>query len=246
MDRMIYIAMTGAQQVMRAQAVNANNLANVNTTGFRAQFTAQQQLPVYGPVVPSRAYVEARGTGIDLAPGTLVTTGRALDIAVDGEGFLAVQAPDGTEAYTRAGNLRVTETGQLVTANGHPVLGDGGPIAIPPFQKLEIGADGSISIIPLGQNATTMAVVERIRLVSPDPGILQKNEFGLLSPMDGSTAPADASIRVVTGVLETSNVDAVGAMTRMIDLARQYEMQVKMMKTAKENDAAAAQLLKAQ
>ena len=243
MDRMLYIAMEGARQSLRSQAVNSNNLANVSTVGFRADldsFTARQ---VHGPGFDSRAYATVQGQGIDLRQGNLQTTGRELDFAIRGEGWIAVQAPDGSEAYTRAGDLRVSETGLLTNGAGHAVLGNGGPIVLPPFEKLEIGEDGSITVLPLGQPATSMAILDRIKLVNPDPENLEKGPDGLIRTRDGSVAVADASVTLTSGTLEHSNVSVVESMVRMIELARQYEMQVKTMNTAKDNDAASARLL---
>jgi flagellar basal-body rod protein FlgF len=163
---------------------------------------------------------------------------------VKGEGWIAVQAPDGGEAYTRAGDLRVDSYGMLTTGAGHPVMGDGGPIAIPPNGKLDIGADGTISIRPLGQGANALAVVDRIKLVKLPPAQVTKGEDGLVRLRGGGQVQPDASVTLVSGALETSNVNAVESMVRLIELARQYETQVKMMKTAEENDGAAAQLLR--
>lgn len=243
MDRMLYVSMSGAKQLMLAQAVNANNLANVNTAGFRADLMASMQQPVYGPGHESRIYSELARQDVDLAPGTIATTGRDLDIAVDGDGYLVVQAPDGSEAYTRAGDLQLTSSGQLVTGAGYPVMGNGGPIAVPPFEKLDIGVDGTVAIRPVGQSASALAAVDRIRLVKPEPGQLTKNEYGLLVMRDGGVAPDDATVTLLSGSVETSNVNAVHAMANMIELARQYEMQVKMMKTADENATTSARLL---
>ena len=243
MDRMLYVAMSGAKQTMLAQAANANNLANVATTGFREDLLTFSSHPLEGPGHPSRVYGVAGEGGANLAPGTQVHTGHELDVAVNGEGWIAVQAPDGSEAYTRAGNLRVTPNGTLVTGAGHPVLGDGGPVAIPPAEKIEIGADGTISIRPLGQTPETLAVVDRIRLVNPDPAALAKSGYGLMQLNDGGIAPPDAAVRLATGVLEGSNVNAIDAMVNMIALSRQFEMQVKLMQAADENDQASAQLM---
>ncbi len=244
MDRMLYLAMTGAREVMNAQAVNTNNLANATTTGFRADMETALSLPMYGPGQASRVYSVTEGNGVDLTPGALRQTGRELDVAVDGDGWIAVQAPDGSEAYTRAGDLHVNAFGILTTGAGHPVIGNGGPIAIPPNGKLEIGRDGTISIRPLGQGANALAVVDRIKLVKLPPDQVTKGEDGLLRLRGGGTAEADASVTLVSGALESSNVNAVGAMIRLIELARLYESQVKLMKTAEENDRAAAQLLR--
>lgn len=243
MDRMLYVAASGASQIQRAQAVNANNLANVGTTGFKAQFEALRAVPLYGPGHASRVYALSETPGIDMSSGSLQSTGRNLDIAVNGKGLIAIQAPDGGEAYTRAGDLRVSATGILETGAGHPVLGDAGPISIPDAQELEIAADGTISVLPVGQAPSTMAVVGRIKLVAPPEEQLVKGEDGLLRLQDSNVANPDAGVRVVSGTLETSNVSSVEALTTMIHLARQYETQVKLMKTAEENDAASAKLM---
>ena len=243
MDRMLYIAADGASQIQTAQAVNANNLANASTTGFKAQFEALRALPVYGPGHASRVHAMTEVSGVDYSPGSLMATGRSLDVAVNGEGWIAVQAPDGSEAYTRAGDLRVSATGILETGAGHPVLGDGGPISIPDAQELEIAADGTVSVLPIGQAPSTMAVVGRIKLVNPVQGEMQKGGDGLLRLADGATAPPDANVRMASGVLESSNVNTIQALTTMIHLARQFETQVKLMKTAEETDAASAKLM---
>lgn len=243
MDRMLYIAMEGARQTLQSQAVNSNNLANVSTTGFRADLDSFRSLPVQGPGFDSRTYSADRGLGVNFEQGDTVTTGRELDFAIKGKGWIAVQAPDGTEAYTRAGDLRVSETGLLTTGSGHPVLGNGGPIVLPPAEKLAIGDDGTITVLPVGQSATTMAVADRIKLVNPEQTALEKGVDGLIRMRDGSEAPADATVSLTSGALETSNVSVVEAMVKMIDLARHFEMQIKGMTLAKENDAASARLL---
>lgn len=244
MDRMLYVAMSGARETALAQARNTHNLANASTTGFKASLDAFASLPVAGPVHPTRTYAQTQDMQVDFSPGALQATGRDLDVAVNGEGWIAVQAPDGTEGYTRAGDLRVDAFGQLTTGTGLPVLGDGGPIAIPPFETLEVGNDGTISIRPLGQEANALAFVDRIRLVNPDPAELVRGDDGLIRHVDAVEQPADAAVTLVAGVLESSNVNTVDAMVRMIDLARHFEMQVKMMKTAEDNDAASAALLR--
>ncbi len=244
MDRMLYIAMTGAKQTMLAQAVNTNNLANVSTTAFKADFAAARSMPVFGPGYPTRAYAMTERPGTDFAAGPINHTGRELDVAVKGQGWIAVQAADGSEAYTRAGHLQLTANGQLLTAAGQPVLGDGGPIALPPSQKIEIGDDGTISVLPQGQTPNTIAAVERIRLVNPPADQLVKGNDGLMRLKDGTTAPPDASVQLSVGALEASNVNAVEAMVNLIDLSRQFEMQVKMMETAKQNDQQTARLVR--
>ena len=244
MDRMLYIAMTGARETMRAQAVNSNNLANVSTTGFRADLEAFRSLPVSGPGHASRVYSVSDSDGMDLRPGTTMNTGRTMDIAIDGEGWIAVQAADGGDAFTRSGDLRVDSFGLLRNGAGHPVLGNGGPIAVPPFEKMEIAGDGTITIRPLGQAANTLAVVDRIKLVNPPQGALVKDAEGLIRMRGDQEAEVDAAVRIQSGALETSNVNAVESMINMIENARLFETQVKMMKSAEENDSASAQLMR--
>ena len=251
MDRMLYVAMSGAKQIMLAQAVNNNNLANVSTSGFRADLDAFRSMPVFGPGYPSRVYTVTENPGTDMSIGSLTTTGRELDVAVNGQGWITVQAPDGSEAYTRAGDLRVSINGQLETGAGHPVLGNGGPIAIPPFEKIEIGADGTISVLPIGQAPNSLAVVDRIKLVNPLPRDMEKRVDGLMrvkgsiNQINGQGGvSSDASVQLASGVLESSNVNAVEAMVKMIELSRHYETQIKMMRIAQDNDVAATQMMR--
>jgi flagellar basal-body rod protein FlgF len=240
---MLYLAMSAAKQTMQAQALAAHNLANVGTNGFKSDFEAVRAMPVYGPGHPSRAYAMTERPGTDFAPGSIETTGNDLDIAVNGEGFIAVIAPDGTEAYTRAGDLQLTVNGLLQTGAGHPVLGNGGPIALPQSQSILIGVDGTISVRPLGQEANTLAQVDRIKLVRPQLSELEKGADGLFRLADGANAPADASVRVARGALERSNVNSVGEMVSIIEHARRFEMAVKAMNTAQRMDAASGRLL---
>jgi flagellar basal-body rod protein FlgF len=179
----------------------------------------------------------------DYQQGSVQSTGRELDISVQGEGFISVMGKDGREGYTRAGDLHVTELGQLVTGTGLPVMGEGGPVAIPPAEKIDIGADGTISIRPIGGAENELAVIDRIKLVKPDLQNVFKDQDGLLRMSDGTEAPLDATVKVASGTIEGSNVNAVGALVNMIELQRKYEMQVKMMSTAEENSAASARLL---
>ena len=244
MDRLLYVAMTGASQTMLAQAANNNNLANASTTCFRADLSAFRAMPVFGPGAPSRVYAMAERPGTDYSYGSLLATGRDLDVAVKGEGWIAVQGPDGREGYTRAGDLRVSTSGLLENGAGHLVLGNSGPIAIPPAEKIEIGADGTLSIQPVGQSATSLAVLDRIKLVNPPLQDLMKGSDGLMRTKDDSVLPPDAAVGLSAGTLEASNVNPVDAMVNMISLARQFEMQVKMMRTSQENDASAAQILR--
>ncbi|MGI9205840.1 MAG: flagellar basal-body rod protein FlgF [Woeseiaceae bacterium] len=243
MDEMVYLAMSGAKQTEFAQAINSNNIANVSTTGFRADLHSFSSAPIEGPGIDSRVNAIVESYGTDYSQGAIANTGRDLDIAVQGDGFIAVQGPDGEEAYTRAGDLRVNSGGLLSTGAGHLVMGDGGPVAIPLNTSLLIGSDGTISLQPLGQGPETLAIVDRIKLVKPDITQLQKGSDGLMHMVDGDVAGADASVRIVSGALERSNVNIAKTLVNMIELSRQYEMQVKVIKTAEEDADAAARLM---
>lgn len=246
MDRSLYIAMNGAKQTLQAQTANANNLANSQTIGFKSDFEQFRAMPVFGPGYPSRVYTMTERPGTDLAIGSLQTTGRDLDIAINGDGWFAVRAKDGSEAYTRAGDLRITPQGLLENGAGQQLLGEQGqPIAIPPSQKVEIGRDGTISIIPQGSNATTLAQLDRIKLVNPGNENLEKREDGLmhLKQVGAAPPPPDANVKLVQGSLEGSNVNAVSAMVEMIELARNFEMQTKVMKNVDENAGVTAKLM---
>jgi flagellar basal-body rod protein FlgF len=238
--------MTGAKHNMQAQTAHANNLANINTVGFKADFAQARSMPVYyGDGQPTRAYALAESPATDFKQGALVQTGRELDIAIEGEGFIAVQAPDGSEAYTRAGSLFVDSVGILRTGNGLPVLGNGGPISIPPAEKLEVAIDGSITVLPLGQGVDAPVLADRIKLVNPALDTIKRGTDGLIHALDlEEDVPADAAVRVVSGFVESSNVNAVNELTSILSLARQYEMQVKIMQTVKENSETSASLLR--
>ncbi|MFT5175264.1 MAG: flagellar basal-body rod protein FlgF [Gammaproteobacteria bacterium] len=242
MDRMVFLAMSGAKQIALAQANNSHNLANASTPGFRADLQAFASLPVNGPTLASRVYASGESVGVDLDAGVVTSTGNNLDVAISREGYFAVQAPDGSEAYTRAGDFRVSAQGLLTNGAGHPVLGNGGPVALPPFERIQIGTDGTISIQPLGQSGNSLAVVDRLKLVNPDPTTIEKRPDGLLGTTQA--VDADGAVRVQSGALESSNVNTVEALVNMIELARMFEMNVKTMKTASENDAATNQILR--
>ena len=244
MDRALYTSMTGAKHNTFAQAVHANNLANVATDGFRRDYVAARSMGVwFGDGLPTRAHALTERPATDFTIGTLRETGRDLDVALRGAGWIAVRAPDGSEAYTRDGNLQITALGQLLTGSGLPVLGNGGPIALPQASKVEIGTDGTITVRALGQGSDALAQVERIRLVNPPAQDLHKSEDGLIRVREGVRVTADPTVRLASGFLEGSNVNAVEAMTEMLGLARQYEVQVKLMKTVDENTEVAARLL---
>lgn len=243
MDRSLYIAMSGAKQTLLAQASNANNLANTQTTGFKSDFEQFRAMPVFGPGFPSRVYAMAERPGSDFSMGAIQTTGNDLDVAIKGDGWIAVQDEQGAEAYTRAGDLKITPEGQLQTGTGIPVLGNDGPITLPPSEKIDIGNDGTITVIPLGENETTLAVIDRIKLVRPELNNLEKLDDGLMHTKDGAEQLANADISVVQGALEGSNVSAVSALVDMIELARNFELQTKVMKTADDNSGISAKLM---
>lgn len=244
MDRMLYVAMSGAKETLIAQGNASNNLANAATPGFLADLNQFRSMPVFGQGYPTRVYALDERPQADFARGSIQNTGRDLDVAVKGGGWIAVQALDGSAAYTRRGDLWVDENGLLKTGNGLPVLGNGGPIAIPPAEKIEIGVDGTISIRPLGQAANALAIVDRIKLVNPAVDELRKGDDGLLRLDGGGEADFDATQRLAPGALEASNVNIVNEMVDMIEYARRFEMQVKMMRTAEENAEAGASLLR--
>ena len=244
MDRMLYVAMTGAKETLNAQSVNNHNLANASTTGFRAELSAFQSRAIDGSGYASRVYATNASVGWSNQSGAMLSTGRDLDVAINGDGWIAVQGPDGKEAYTRAGDLQVDANGQLTTGAGHPVLGDGGPITVPPYTSIFFARDGSISVVAQGQTPDTTATVDRIKLVKPADAAIERGNDGLFRMKDGTEAPPDASVNLSSGTIESSNVNTADAMVTMIELARHFEMQVKAIRTAEENGAAAAQIMR--
>lgn len=241
MDRMIYLSMAGAKAAMQRQDVLSNNLANVSTNGFRAELQAFRSVPVQGSGASTRAFALETSIGYSDAPGAITPTGRNLDVAMQGNAWLAVQGLDGTEAYTRQGSLTIDAEGNLKTHSGLPVLGDGGPIVMPPDTTPSIAPDGTISA---KQANGTTTPVGKLKLVTPETK-LQRGEDGLFRAADGADLPADPNARVQDGALEGSNVSAVGTMVAMISAARQFEAQMKMLQTAEKNEQSAQQLLSA-
>ena len=238
MDRMIYLSMAGAKMNMQRQEVLSHNLANVSTTGFRAELQAVRAVPVRGDGASTRVYALDTTVGYDDSAGPINFTGRALDVAMRGKSMLAVQGLDGTEAYTRAGSLVVDAQGNLVTHSGLQVLGDGGPINIPPNTQPSIGPDGTVSVRQQGGITTP---VGRLKLVTPEAK-LTRGDDGLFRSPNGDL-PADPVAQLQDGALEGSNVNPIETMVSMIAAARQFETQMKMMQTAEQDEKAAAQLL---
>lgn len=244
MDKALFIAMTGAKHNMMAQTARSNNLANVNTTGFRADFEQARAMPVFGQHHPSRVYALTERPATDIQAGSYDYTGNPLDIAVKGDGWIAVQAPNGEEAYTRRGDLNVDSNGVLRTGNGLPVIGNGGPVVLPPGMHFHINGEGGISAANAGADAE---LVDQIKLVNPAAlGLtMEKGLDGLMRPRNfADELPADELVRLESGALETSNVNAVNELTNILALSRQYEMNVKMMKSVDDNGATAGTLLR--
>lgn len=243
MDRLIYTAMTGAKHALEQQATTSHNLANATTTGFRAQIDQFRAVPVQGAILPTRAFVVDSTTGSDFRAGAIQHTGRDLDVAVQGDGWIAVQAADGSEAYTRNGSLKLDENGVLLTRDGLTVMGDGGPLSIPSGRNIAMGKDGTISLVPDGSEATGLTTVGRMKLVNPPEADLVRGDDGLFRLKDGETAEVDPNVTLVSGALESSNVNVVDEMVNMISLARQFDMHMKVLQHAETNDSKATQLL---
>lgn len=243
MDRLIYTAASGAKHILEQQATTSNNLANLSTTGFRAQFDTFRAVPVLSEGMPTRSFVVNNTVGADFSSGPLQVTGRDLDVAIKGPGWIAVQNPDGTEAYTRNGALEMNQNGVLTTASGATVAGEAGPITIPPDVTITVAGDGTISTVSTAERPAAPVILGRLKLVKPNDADLVRGDDGLFRQKDGNPAPIDASVRVAGGALEGSNVSAVEAMVSMIGLARSFETQMSLMKNAENNAAKASQIL---
>jgi flagellar basal-body rod protein FlgF len=242
MDRVIYTAMTGASHILHQQAAVSENLANNNTPGFRSALNTFRAVPLQGQGLPTRAFVVDSTAGSDFSSGVLQPTGRELDVAVNGKGWLAVQLPDGSEAYTRNGSLQSTPNGILQTRSGLTVVGEGGPITLPPNTEVSIARDGTITTVPTGNTPVQVQVVGRLKLVNPPESQMVRGEDGLFRTADKQPATADASVSVVPGNLESSNVNVVEAMVNMIALGRSFEMQMKVLQNADTNARQASQI----
>ncbi|MEM8491641.1 MAG: flagellar basal body rod protein FlgF [Pseudomonadota bacterium] len=246
MDGFLTVASAGAKEAMLQQAVNAHNVANASTIGFKADLAQAEAVYVRGDALDTRAVKQVSSIATDLSAGTIQQTGRDLDIAVNGDGWLAVQMDDGTEGLTRRGDLRVDEFGQLTNGAGDLILGEAGPVALPPFDSLTIGQDGTISIVPQGAPPSNVAALDRLKLVNPAPESISKTPSGVLMVEDGLPSVPDASVRLVTGALEGSNVSAVGEMVKMIELAREFEQFMKLVTVGEEVDTASSSLMRLQ
>lgn len=249
MDRLIYTAMTGTANILARQDTIASNLANLSTTGYRSTIDAFKAIPLQGPGLPTRTFAVNSGTGYDYTPAVLQQTGRSLDVGLPGKGWISVILPNGKEGYTRDGSLQVAPDGTLKTQSGYPVVDDNGqggplnPISIPPDTRVTIGDDGTITTNPPDGAAAQITVVGRLKLVNPPESQLVRGEDGLFRTRSGQPAVPDATVSVVPGTLEGSNVSAIGSMVDMISISRQFQMQMQMLKTASDNAQQAAQLL---
>lgn len=243
MDRLIYTAMTGALHTLTQQATVSHNLANASTTGFRAQADAFRAVPVYGESLPTRAFVLDSTTGADFTPGAIQQTDRPLDVAIQGSGWITVQLENGEEAYTRHGNLKTDANGVLQTQQGFNIKGETGPITIPPDSRVAIGKDGSVSVLPSDSRITAVSIIGRIKLVDPPAEQLVRGDDGLFRLKQGGEAPASGKVALIDGALESSNVNAVSEMVKMITLARQFDMQIKMLENAQQNAQQASEIM---
>lgn len=245
MDRVIYIAMTGAREVTRQQAAVSHNLANISTHGFRQELNVFRALPVVGEGAKTRAFVLETTPRTDFSQGTIQQTGRPLDVALHGSGWIAVQDASGQEAYTRMGHLQISQNGIMQTTNGLNVLGDAGPLAVPPDQEMLIGKDGTVSTVPIGQNLNAVTIAGRIKLVNPAEVDLVRGEDGLFRQKSGQPAETDAKVTLISGALESSNVNPAEAMVNMVSLARQFEMQMRVIRAAEDNNRSGDKVLSA-
>ena len=243
MDKLIYTAMTGASHVLQQQAAVSQNLANTNTPGFRAAINTFRAVPLVGEGLPTRTFVVDSSSGSDFSQGAMQPTGRDLDVAVQGSGWITLQMADGSEAYTRNGGMQIAPDGTLQTHSGLPVAGDNGPITIPPNTQITIGTDGTISTVPSGTKPVPATVVGRIKLANPPEAQMVRGDDGLFRTKDGQAAEADTKVALAPGNIESSNVNTVGAMVDMISLARSYDLQMKMLQNADSNAKTAESLL---
>jgi flagellar basal-body rod protein FlgF len=234
--------MTGAKHILEQQATTAHNLANATSTGFKAQVDSFRAIPVISEGLPTRAFVVDATVGADFNAGAIQSTGRDLDVAIQGKGWLVVQRVDGSEGYTRNGSLKVSENGILQTATGYNIMGDGGPISIPPDVAISIAKDGTISSVEIGTIPGPSNIIGRLKLVNPPESDLKRASDGMFVTSTG-TAEVDINVNVVSGALESSNVNVVDAMVTMISLARQFETQMKLIQNAENNANKASQLL---
>jgi flagellar basal-body rod protein FlgF len=244
MDKLIYTAASGLKSHMAAQAAIANNMANASTIGFRAEKVNFNSLLLKGAGFDSRQPASENVTDFDRSAGAVTTTGRNLDIAIPGDQWMAVQANDGSEGYTRRGDLNISATGVLETGDGFPVMGSGGPITVPPATSVSIAQDGTISIIPVGGDAKNPQVIDRIKFASAQGSQTSKGLDNLVHVQGGGILPTDENAKCISGALEQSNVNMTQSLVDMIENQRSYEVQANLMKSAKDMDESAASVMR--
>ena len=244
MDRIVHTSLSAMRAAMARQAATANNLANASTTGFRADMSATQAvfLENGGEVFGARASEQVLSA--DMSAGTITSTGRDLDIAMSGDALLAVQAQNGDEAYTRRGDLQVSDSGLVTTGDGRPVLAEGGPLTLPPADSVRIDADGKVWIVPVGGDPANPTQIDRLKLVSPTGSNVVKGLDGLFRVRGGGALPSDPEARVTAGSLEGSNVNVTQAMIDMIEASRAWDTQVNLLTSARDIDTSAADLMR--
>jgi flagellar basal-body rod protein FlgF len=242
-DRLIYSSLAAMRGAMARQATIANNLANVNTAGFRGEFTSAEAEWLKGSGLNGRATVSEDVTGADMTGGAVTSTGRDLDVALNGDALLTVQAKDGSEAYTRRGDLQLSDSGLLTTGDGYPVLGQSGPITLPPADSVSIGKDGQIWVVPQGGDPKSPQAVDTLKLVSPQGSSVKKGLDGLFRVENDGTLPTDPDATLTSKSIEGSNVNASATLVDMIDASRSWEAQIKMLTTAQDMDKSASALM---
>ncbi|GAA3894082.1 flagellar basal-body rod protein FlgF [Sphingomonas limnosediminicola] len=244
MDRLIYTSLSAMRGAMARQQATANNLANASTPGFRGEIAEAQALWLDGPSLTDRAMASEEVVNADMKAGSITATGRDLDIALGGDSLLAVQADDGDEAYTRRGDLQLSSSGLLTTGDGRPVLGQGGPITLPPADKISIAEDGRILVVPAGGDPSQSQEVDRLKIASPAGSAIAKGLDGLFRVKGGGVLPVDPDAHVTSGQLEESNVSATKALVDMIDASRAWDTQLKLITSARDLDGASAELMR--
>lgn len=243
MDRMIYTALTGMNAALARQRAVASNLANAQTTGFRAETFSLKPLTLRGPQLEARAMTEGAVRGADMSAGRVVPTGRPLDIAVRGGALIALQATDGSEVYSRRGDLTVGVGGVLENGDGRPVIGEAGPITVPPGREVTIATDGSVLAADPAAPDAPAENIGRIKLASPAGSAILKDLDGFLRVPDGGVLPADPTAEVEAGALEQSNVDTSATLIEIIEAQRSFERRSKLFSTAGEIDQAGSRLM---
>ena len=243
MDRLIYTSLTAMRGSMSRQTAIANNLANAQTPGFRADIANAQSLWLDGSGLDARAMASEEVLGADMRAGTVTQTGRDLDIAMQGDALLVVQATNGEEAYTRRGDLQISPSGLLTTGDGHPVQGGQGPVTIPPADAISIDQEGRVWVVPQGGDPENPQEVDRLRLATPTGSEIAKGLDGLFRVKGGGILPDDPEARLLTRSIEGSNVTATSALVEMIEASRSWDTQLKMISDVRDMDSATANLM---